>query len=352
MSFLPGKQNKTENTCAGIARHGFYMLIVLTVLAAVLVSGCGKKDSGEDVLVKPVGEEHPVSVFETADAPEGEKEKGGKSVYLIVPSEDGPSEAEISILTNMAVEMRASMTVLNYMNDPIAEASAIEQAVRENAAVIICDNIDETHTLRGIRSAKEKNIPVFLIGRGIDTLGMASAQILTESYTCVRKMGEEYVKSKKKGAAYVMMRSDGTEDDLAEAFSSVMTGKTGFQELESAVCDGRDAEASYDTAWDLLHEHSNADTIVCVTTIQTEAAVNAAADLGLSPSVLCLSADTDRIVQYVDEGKVYAAIVKPAEELAERAALSLREYLETGELPGTECYYVQGEIRVFESGGS
>ncbi|MBQ6468835.1 MAG: substrate-binding domain-containing protein [Lachnospiraceae bacterium] len=344
MSFLHGA--KTENgSSGGRAQHGFWFLLLLAAFSAFVLCGCGGRENSEEVLVKPAGEEHPVSVVETGEQPEDGEEDRRTSVCLVVPSEDGPAASEIRILTEKAVEMHASMKVLNYMNDPIAQASAIEQAVREGASVIICDNMDETNTLRGIRRAKEKNIPVFLIGRGIDTLGMASAQILTESYTCVRKMGEEYTKEKKKGAAYVIMHTSGSEDDLAEAFTSVMTGKTGFQELESAVCDGQDADESYETAWELLHSHPNADTIVCVTTAQTEAAVAAAADLGQEPLILCLSADTDRIVQYVDEGKVCAAIVKPAEELAERAALSLEEYLKTGELPGTECYYIQGEIR-------
>jgi len=342
--FLRTEPKKDDRAGAGSRFRGLPALFTLLILLAASLAGCGKKTGGEEILVKPAGEEHPVTVIETADAESGDS--GKQTVYFVVPSEEGPSLTEIRILTEAALEEGVSMMVLNYMNDPIAEASAIEQAVSEGAAVIICDNIDETQTLRGIRSAKKKGIPVFLIGRGVDSMGMASAQILTESYTCVRKMGEEYVSGRKKGAAYVVLNTSGTENDLAEAFSSVMEGRTGFQELDSAVCDGQNAGEAYDAAWELMHAHPNADTIVCVTSVQALAAADAAADQGLSPMVMCLSGDTDEIVQSVEQGRVHAAIVKPAKKLAERAALSLKEYLETGELPDSECYYVQGEIRI------
>ena len=348
MRALPGKKNDPGNAPAGGILRGLPVLfMLLACFLSAALTGCGKKDDTQEVLVKPDGEEHPVSVSEMTEG-----SGSGRSVYLVVPSEEGTALDEIQILTEAAVEAGASMTVLNYMNDPIAEAAAIELAVREKASVILCDNIDETQTLRGIRKAKENNIPVFLLGRGIESMGMASAQILTERYTCVRKMGEEYAAENKKGSAYVMVRSTGTEDDLAEAFSSVMAGRTGFAELGSSVTNGQEEGEAYDAAWELLHEHPNADTIVCVTSVQALAAADAAADQGLHLRVMCLAGDTDEIVQYVEEGKIYAAIVKPAAELAKRAARSLGEYLSTGELPGTECYYIQGEIRRSGSGES
>ena len=364
---------KMHKSAAGSGKRFLRALLLLFLIGTVLISsGCGSRDDSGNIPIKPDGEDHPVSEAALPETDEGDDDDddddddedagAGSSheentagdgspglVYLIVPSEEGTARKEMVILTQAAKEAGADIVILNYMNDPIAEANAIEQAVRENANLIICDNIDEIQTVRGIKSAKEKNIPVMLLGRGIETLGMASFQILTESYTCVRKMGERYAGERKKGGAYVMLRGDNQLEDLAEAFSSVILRYTGIKELESVSCDERDAMAAYDTAWELLNAHKNADTVICGNSVQTQAAVDAAADLSLSPQILCLSGDTDLIVDYVEEGKVHAAIVKPTEALAEEAAKRMKDYFETGEMPLTECYYIAGEIRMEES---
>ena len=210
-------QGKTGRTSA---------LFVVLMFVLLLISACGKRTDSEEVLIAPDGESHPVEVADVPlqyapegedngtedpeDSEDGKEDKGSKGkskrnrsgkndpmtvspenpggmLYLILPSNEGPSLTEKSIIT--AASGASGIVVLNYAGDPFAEANAFEKAIREKASLIVCDNIDETQTIRGVKRAKEAGIPVILMGRGIDIVGMASSQILTESYSRIRVMG-------------------------------------------------------------------------------------------------------------------------------------------------------------------
>lgn len=311
------------------------------LLLLLYLTACGKEK--EEVLIAPSGEEHPVETIEGAE----EGEAAGTetySLYAVLPASEGPSAAERSVLRGAAEECGASFTALSYAGDPIGMANAFERAIRENASLIVCDNIDDTQTLRACRRAKEAGIPVILLGRGLDTMGIASYQVLTESYSCVRILAEKYLSYKKNRAACAVLLGEGTGGDLPEAFISVMQGKSGVTLSGEIFCDEQDKDAAYEAAWDLLNECRGADTVVCYNTVQTKAAIEAMGDLGRSMNVLCLNGDSGEVRSLIEEGKVWGAIVEPAETIAEKAAEQIKNYFLTGELPGSECFYVQGEI--------
>ena len=385
------KERRTDARFSGQGKTGrISALFVVLLLVLLLISACGKRTDSEEVLIAPDGESHPVEVADvplqyapegedngtedpeddeeengSKDSEDGKEDKGSKGkskrnrsgkndpmtvspenpggmLYLILPSNEGPSLTEKSIIT--AASGASGIVVLNYAGDPFAEANAFEKAIREKASLIVCDNIDETQTIRGVKRAKEAGIPVILMGRGIDIVGMASSQILTESYSRIRVMGEDYAVFTDKRAVYAILVGEGTARDLADAFDSVMKRYSDMTLAASVSCDEQDEDSAYNTVWDLIREHPEIDTIVAYNTVQARAAMNAAADLGSDVRILCLAGDSDFIRTCVENGKIHAAIVKPAEELARVVAEQIEVFYETGELPGTECIYVQGEL--------
>ncbi len=327
------------------------------LLASVLLL-CGCTRPG--MLIKPTSPEEdstetevpypedPLSSEESEAEDDGSpvipSEDPGAKFYLILPTAGGPSAREEELIRKAADEAGIEIIVKYYEHDANAQTEAFNEAVDIGASLIVCDNADNEQTERSCRAAKDAGVPVFLLNRGIDMMGVAGLQILTDSYSCVRELGERFVEQVAEHSKYIEVLGLTGSYDISEAFSMSVAGYPGMEMVASDMADENDASASYDLCWNLISAHPEADAIVCYNALQASEAADAAADLGREMTVLCLFGDNDEIVDLVQANRVFATVVKPAAEIAELASERILSYLTTGIMPADEVVFVRGEV--------
>ena len=81
----------------------------------------------------------------------------------------------------------------------------------------------------------------------------------------------------------------------------------------------------------VLDSNSSVDTFVCGNGEEALAVIEALNALDIEKEVICLDGDNDQLTVSVREGSVYATVVKPARELAEKILEVVLSYLQNGE---------------------
>ena len=329
---------------------------LILALSMILVS-CGIK-------IKPEAEDEAAEQAETSETEENEEEPVQQevteapvvipaedpeaSVYLIIPTQEGQSAIEAEAIEREVKAAGIPLIVKCYNRNVEKQTEAFEEAIRENASLIICDNGDVEYTTLEAEKAKDSHIPVILLNRGIDSMGIASSQIITDTYSCVRELGEEFVERTGGSIDYIEVQGSNSSFDITEAFADVMSEHEEMFMVRSDIADENDPDESYDVIWNMINESPEADAVVCYNVMQTKTAMEAAGDLGRSMIFVCLYGDDDSITEMVESGRVFAAVIKPGEDLAENAAEQVKKYINTGELPSSELVYVKGNIIKYE----
>ena len=288
----------------------------LTVCLALLLAACGKST------IKPVpadsilGSEEASAQISEMTGEEGlselpgemiTPEVPGEKIYVILPSLTGQSAVMCDAFEEAAKEAGIELVVRSSERDLAKQQAAFDEALQVKASLIVCDNLDDQVTTSSVSQAKAAGIPVFLVNRGIDTLGLASAQILTDNFSCVRELGEEFISFKKDRSVYVELDGAGGAYDITEAFGVALAGHRDMVLARSAVCDEYDKDKSYDLIWEMLHDTPDADSLVCYNTTQTRAGLEAAADLGMDLTVECVHGVEEEVGSLIGSGKVFSS---------------------------------------------
>jgi uncharacterized membrane protein YgcG len=93
----------------------------------------------------------------------------------------------------------------------------------------------------------------------------------------------------------------------------------------------------------VLGSNSSVDTFVCGNGEEALAVIEALKTLEIEKEVICLDGDNDQLTVSVRDGSVYATVVKPAGELAEKILEIVLSYLQEG-VKQTETAYVAGVV--------
>lgn len=332
-----------------------YLKIFMGILlaATLLLVSCGRRnpieklDESVESIDDSMNEEENSDNDTSTESVQGvviPAEDPEASVYLIIPSMEGQSAVEAEQISQKVKAAGIPIIVKCYNRSIDKQTEAFEEAIKENASLIVCDNGDVDRTTIETEKAKAAHIPVILLNRGIDGMGIANTQIITDTYSCVMELGKEFIELMDGSCNYIEVQGSNSSFDITEAFADVMSGGSDMFMTRSDIAPETDAKASYDIIWDMINESPDADAVVCYNTMQTKAAMQAAGDLGRDMVFVCLYGDDDEIVELVNSGKVFASVIKPGDKIAELAASQVEKYIHTGEFPASELTYVKGSV--------
>jgi uncharacterized membrane protein YgcG len=133
------------------------------------------------------------------------------------------------------------------------------------------------------------------------------------------------------------------ENLYAASFRRGLNDFSGMKEATEAGLADLDSENVQSVIRSVLNSNSSVDTFVCGNGEEALAVVEALGALEIEKEVICLDGDNDRLTVSVREGSVYATVVKPARELAEKILEVVLSYLQHGETQ-TETVYVPGVV--------
>ena len=337
-------------------------ILALIVTAVMLVCGCGRAASDNGVPADSVisanavatgsqtgtdsipGDSTVAAAVESSVLAAPEK-RNVPVIYLIIPSETGLSAQMEDIILKGA--RRAGYDVIVKTHDGVAEkqSKAFGEAVSDKACAVICDNIAGDGIKSDAQTAKEAGIPVFLVNRGVPDEGVCDGQVRTDRNSAMASLAEIFARHHRLRETYALIynANNSFENLYVASFRRGLNGFANMKEATEAGLADLESENVQSVIRSVLDSNSAVDTFVCGNGEEALAVIEALKALEIEKEVICLDGDNDQLTVSVRDGSVYATVVKPARELAEKILEVVLSYLQNGETQ-TETDYVPGVV--------
>ena len=337
-------------------------ILALIVTAVMLVCGCGRAASDNGVPADSVisanavatgsqtgtdsipGDSTVAAAVESSVLAAPEK-RNVPVIYLIIPSETGLSAQMEDIILKGA--RRAGYDVIVKTHDGVAEkqSKAFGEAVSDKACAVICDNIAGDGIKSDAQTAKEAGIPVFLVNRGVPDEGVCDGQVRTDRNSAMASLAEIFARHHRLRETYALIynANNSFENLYVASFRRGLNGFANMKEATEAGLADLESENVQSVIRSVLDSNSAVDTFVCGNGEEALAVIEALKALEIEKEVICLDGDNDQLTVSVRDGSVYATVVKPARELAEKILEVVLSYLQNGETQN-ETAYVPGVV--------
>ena len=337
-------------------------ILALIVTAVMLVCGCGRAadDSGvpaDSVISQSAGtvgnqpgtdsipEDSTVAAAVESSVLVPPEERNVPVIYLIIPTETGLSAQMEDIILKGA--RRAGYDVIVKTHEGAAEkqTEAFSKAVSDKACAVICDNIAGEGIKSDAQLAREAGIPVFLVNRGVPDEGVCDGQVRTDRNSAMVSLAEIFARHHRLRETYALIynANNSFENLYAASFRRGLNEFSSMREAAEAGLADLDSENVQSVIRSVLGSNSSVDTFVCGNGEEALAVIEALKALEIEKEVICLDGDNDQVAVSVHEGSVYATVVKPARELAEKILEVVLSYLQSG-AKQTETAYVPGVV--------
>ena len=337
-------------------------ILALIVTAVMLVCGCGRAASDNGVPADSVISANAVATgsqtgtdsipgYSTVAAAvessvlAAPEKRNVPVIYLIIPSETGLSAQMEDIILKGA--RRAGYDVIVKTHDGVAEkqSKAFGEAVSDKACAVICDNIAGDGIKSDAQTAKEAGIPVFLVNRGVPDEGVCDGQVRTDRNSAMASLAEIFARHHRLRETYALIynANNSFENLYVASFRRGLNGFANMKEATEAGLADLESENVQSVIRSVLDSNSAVDTFVCGNGEEALAVIEALKALEIEKEVICLDGDNDQLTVSVRDGSVYATVVKPARELAEKILEVVLSYLQNG-VTQTETAYVPGVV--------
>ena len=276
-------------------------------------------------------------------------DNGRRVVYLILPSDTGFSAVERERITDNLKARGYSVAVRVYDDVIERQSVAFDEVIRLKPAAIVCDNTYGDETRASVQAAHEAGVPTFLMDQGIDLSGVAQGQLVVDRCGRVSDLAEYFAGQSDEPVNYVALggcEEDSRSLDMMDLIERELDRYVQVTCLAEEIQPSYDKEDAEERIKALFKAFPEADTLICYNVLQTEAGLVALDELGIKDRVrvLCVSGDRDAIVTMINHGDVEAAIVEPAEILADMVSDDVVRFFKTGSPEWSERRYVMASI--------
>lgn len=333
-------------------------ILALLLLAVMLICGCGRArdDNGvpadsviSQTALTPSPQPDTDSIPSEKDASSdsslsAEEQRNVPVIYLILPTETGLSAQAEDVILKRARRAGYDVIVKTHEGEPEKQTKAFEEAALCRAAAVICDNISGDRVKADMAIAQEAGIPVFLMNRGIPDDGALEGQVRTDRNGAMVELAEYFARHNRLHETYALIynANNSSENLYVASFRRKLTEYENMKESTEAGLVDLDIENVKSVLRSVLNSNSEIDTFVCGSGAEAVAVSEALKALELQKEIICLNGDIDNMPDLVRDGTCYAAVIQPAELIAEKIMEAVLAHLTDGAKTGTA--YVPGVV--------
>lgn len=333
-------------------------ILALLLLTVILICGCGRTrdDNGvpadsviSQTALTPSPQPDTESIPSEKDASSdsslsAEEQRNVPVIYLILPTETGLSAQAEDVILKRARRAGYDVIVKTHEGEPDKQTKAFEEAALGRAAAVICDNISGDRVKTDMAIAREAGIPVFLMNRGIPDDGVPEGQVRTDRNGAMVELAEYFARHNRLHETYALIynANNSSENLYVASFRRKLTEYENMKESTEAGLVDLDVENVKSVLRSVLSSNSEIDTFVCGSGAEAVAVSEALKALELQKEIICLNGDIDNMPDLVRDGICYAAVIQPAELMAEKTMEAVLAHLTDGAKTGTA--YVPGVV--------
>lgn len=304
-------------------------IAAIAAAGALVLSGCGSSSDSSD---KASGD--------TA-------KKSSNYIAIITPSPDNPFfKAEGDAAKTKAESLGYEASISSHDDDPNKQSELIDAAISRKAAAIILDNAGADASIGPVQKAKDAGIPVFLIDREINKVGVASAQIVSNNAQGAQLSGQAFVEAMKEKGNYVELvgkESDTNAGVRSDGYNAVISQYPNLKlvQKETANWDQQEAFTKMET---ILQRNPDIQGVIAGNDTMALGAVAAIKAAKLKNVVVVGFDGSPDAIAAIKAGDMYATSLQPAALAAESAVEQADKMVKDGKTGQEEKQSIDCEL--------
>ena len=229
-----------------------------------------------------------------------------------------------------AQELGYEAKIFDSQNNTALESDHFDNAIVSGFQAILFNPTDADGSVANVKKAKDAGIPVFCMDREINSNDVATAQILSDSYSGSVAIGKYFTQQLNKQGNYVELLGlvgDNNTWARSQGFHSVVDNYPDLKMVAQQSADF-DRNKALEVMESILQANPDIDGVFCGNDAMAMGAYQALAGAGKANEVKVFGFDgADDVVSAIAEGKVYATGMQFPKVMAEKAAVFADEYL-------------------------
>ncbi len=304
-------------------------IAAIAAAGALVLSGCGSSSDSSDKASGDTGK------------------KGSNYIAIITPSPDNPFfKAEGDAAKTKAESLGYEASISSHDDDPNKQSELIDAAISRKAAAIILDNAGADASIGPVQKAKDAGIPVFLIDREINKVGVASAQIVSNNAQGAQLSGQAFVEAMKEKGNYVELvgkESDTNAGVRSDGYNAVISQYPNLKlvQKETANWDQQEAFTKMET---ILQRNPDIQGVIAGNDTMALGAVAAIKAAKLKNVVVVGFDGSPDAIAAIKAGDMYATSLQPAALAAESAVEQADKMVKDGKTGQEEKQSIDCEL--------
>lgn len=266
-----------------------------------------------------------------ACAQSGSNENDPKKMAVIISTLNNPWFVVLGEeAAKRAQELGYQTTIFDSQNNTAKEAEHFENVIAAGYEAILFNPTDAEGSVSNVKRAKEAGIPTFCMDREINSLEVATAQIMSDNFSGCVELGQHFVRKLNKEGKYVELLGlvgDNNTWNRSNGFHSVVDD---FPKLEMVAQQSADFDRNkaMEVLESILQSHPDIDAVFCGNDAMAMGAYQALVSAGKADSVMVFGFDGAKdVVDAIRDKKIEATAMQYPIVMAHKAAEFADQYI-------------------------
>ena len=260
----------------------------------------------------------------------GRGDNGPKKIAVIVSTLNNPWFVFLAeTAAAKARELGYEAKIFDSQNNTAMETEHFENAIVSGYNAVLFNPTDAEGSVSNVAKAKAAGIPVFCMDREINTPGVATSQILSDSYSGCVAIAKYFVQQTNKQGKYVELLGlvgDNNTWSRSKGFHSVVDYYPGLKMVAQQSADF-DRNKALEVMESILAAQPDITAVFCGNDAMAMGAYQALLAAGKEKNVKVFGFDgADDVVGAIKDGKIAATGMQFPQVMANTAAIYADEY--------------------------
>lgn len=229
-----------------------------------------------------------------------------------------------------AKELGYEAKIFDSQNNTVLESDHFDNVLVSGFDAILFNPTDADGSVANVKKASDAGVPVFCMDREINSVEVATSQILSDSYSGSVAVGKYFVKQLNKKGKYVELLGlvgDNNTWARSNGFHSVVDNYPDLEMVAQQSADF-DRNKAMEVMESILQANPDVDAVFCGNDAMAMGAYQALAGAGIADRVQVFGFDgADDVITAIESGKVSATGMQFPKVMAEMAAVFADEYI-------------------------
>ncbi|WP_428741715.1 D-ribose ABC transporter substrate-binding protein [Tenacibaculum sp.] len=259
------------------------------------------------------------------------KKDASKKIAVVISTLNNPWFVVLGeSAAERARELGYEATIFDSQNNTSKEAEHFENLIAAGYSAVLFNPTDSEGSVSNVKRAKRAGVPVFCMDREVNSLDVATSQIISDSFSGCVALGEYFVRQLNKKGKYVELLGlvgDNNTWNRSKGFHSVVDL---FPDLKMVSQQSADFDRSkaMEVLESIMQSNPDINAVFCGNDAMAMGVYQALVAAGKEKDVMVFGFDgADDVMNAIADKKIKATVMQSPKKMARTAAELADEYI-------------------------